>query len=248
MTHQPQILVHPSLELLQAAAAEQFVTLIEAAVSARGRALLAISGGSAPPGLFRRLCTEPLRGRMPWSALSLIWVDERLVPFNDPESNYRMARLTLLDHVPIPSEQIFPVATYYAAEQAAARYQQQVAVLLEQHEHRIDLVLLGMGPDGHTASLFPGFPQVSTPADLLAVAVLDAPKPPAVRISLTAYALNRARQAIFLVAGADKAPMVRAALQGPYEPTTIPAQLVRPPDGHVTWMLDAAAAAELYAL
>jgi 6-phosphogluconolactonase len=248
MTHQPQILVHPSLELLQAAAAEQVVTLIEAAVTARGRALIAISGGSAPPGLFRRLSAEPLRRRVPWSALNLIWVDERLVPFDDPESNYRLARWTLLDHVPIPSEQIFPVATYYDAEQAAARYQQQVAMLLDQHDGQIDLALLGMGPDGHTASLFPGFPQVAAPDDALVVAVFDAPKPPAVRVSLTAHALNRARHVIFLVAGADKAPKVRIALQGPYEPATTPAQLVRPPEGHVTWMLDAAAAAELYAL
>jgi 6-phosphogluconolactonase len=109
----------------------------------------------------------------------------------------------------------------------------------------VDVALLGMGPDGHTASLFPGFPQLDAPPEALVVAVTGSPKPPPERVTLTAHALNRARETIFLVAGADKAPKVRAALRGPYAPAATPAQLVRPPAGQVTWMLDTAAAAEL---
>lgn len=245
MTTTPEVLVFPDLEALQAAAAERVARLLATAVEERGHALVALSGGSAPPGMFRHLCDAPLRDAVPWGQLSVIWADERLVPFDHPESNYRMARMTLLDHVPIPSEQIYPVATYYGLERAAEVYQRQVAALLEAHDGRIDLALLGMGPDGHTASLFPGQPQLDAPAEALALPVADAPKPPPRRVTLTAHALNRAAHAIFLVAGADKAAKVRAALRGPEDPRATPAQLIRPPHGQVVWMLDAAAAGEL---
>lgn len=245
MAGEPEVLISADLEALQAAAAERAAGLLAGLVDERGRALVALSGGSAPPGVFRRLCAEPLRGRVPWGQLSLIWADERLVPFDHPESNYRVARATLLDHVPIPSEQVYPVATYYALAQAAEVYDRQVAALLEAHAGRLGLALLGMGPDGHTASLFPGFPQLDAGPEALAAAVANSPKPPPERVTLTAHALNRADHVLFLVAGADKAGKVRAALRGPYDPQSTPAQLVRPPQGHVTWMLDAAAAAEL---
>ncbi|NTU64807.1 MAG: hypothetical protein HGB05_15765 [Chloroflexi bacterium] len=116
---------------------------------------------------------------------------------------------------------------------------------VSRHAGQIDVVLLGMGPDGHTASLFPQHPALAAPADRYAVVVRDAPKPPPTRISLTAAALNCMAHAIFLVAGADKAIKVRAALRGPYDPQSTPAQLVRPAHGEVVWMLDAAAAGEL---
>jgi 6-phosphogluconolactonase len=243
--HEPEVLVFESQEALLDAAAGRLAALAEAAGQERGRALLALSGGSLPPGVFRRLCDEPLRGRVPWQQLSVIWCDERAVPYDSPDSNYRQARETLLDHVPIPSIQVYPVATYYEPPRAAEIYSRQVAALLELHGGRIDVALLGMGPDGHTASLFPGHPQLDAPPGTLAVSVAGAPKPPPDRVTLTAEALNRAADALFLVAGADKAPKVRAALRGPYDPRATPAQLVRPPAGRVTWLLDAAAAAEL---
>jgi 6-phosphogluconolactonase len=192
--------------------------------------------------VFRLLCDEPLRSRLPWAQISVIWCDERMVPADSPESNYKLARETLLDHVPIPSEQVYPVATSYEPERAAAIYDRQLAALLERHG-RIDIALLGMGPDGHTASLFPAHPQLDAPPELLAVSVLDAPKPPPVRVTLTPAALNRTAHAIFLVAGADKAAKVRDALRGPFDPRATPAQIVRPHDGQVIWMLDQAAAA-----
>jgi 6-phosphogluconolactonase len=245
MHEQPQVLVYPDVDALNAATAERMVALAEAAVAERGRALVMLSGGSAPPGVFRLLCDEPLRGRMPWHALSIIWSDERLVPFDHAENTYNITRRTLLDHVHIPSAQVFPVATYYDGDQAAAIYQQQLETQLIIHDGRIDLALLGMGPDGHTASLFPNFPQLNALPEQLVAAVSNSPKPPSERVTLTAHALNLSRETIFLVAGTDKAPKVRTALHGPYDPIATPAQLVNPPDGQVAWMLDAAAAAEL---
>lgn len=245
MAREPRVERFPSQEDLQAAAAERVADLAEAIGGERGAVLLALSGGSTPPGVFRRLCAAPLLQRVPWERLSVIWCDERVVPFDSPDSNYLLARETLLDHVPIPSIQVYPVPTYYEPARAAEIYSRQVAALLGAHGGRIDIALLGMGPDGHTASLFPGHPQLDAPPGTLAVCVPDSPKPPPARVTLTAEALNRAAHAIFLVAGADKAPKVRAALRGPYDPAATPAQLVRPPEGEVTWMLDAAAAAEL---
>lgn len=245
MHTKPVVEVYPTLEALQAAAAAQLAVLAEQIGQERGRVLLAISGGSAPPGVFRLLCDQPLRDQVPWEQLSIIWCDERAVPFDSPDSNYRAARETLLDHVPIPSLQVYPVATYYPPLRAAEVYSRQVAALLEAHGGRIDIALLGMGPDGHTASLFPGHPALEAPPGVLAMAVADAPKPPPDRITLTAEALSRAAYALFLVAGADKAAKVRAALRGPFAPHANPTQLLRPREGEVRWLLDAAAAAEL---
>lgn len=242
MAEEPRVEVYATQDELQAAAAERVAILIDEAVRERGAALLAISGGSTPPGVFRRLCDAPLLQRTPWERLSVIWCDERVVPFDSPDSNYLLARQTLLDHVPVPSIQVYPVPTYYEPARAAEIYSRQVAALLEAHGGHIDVAMLGMGADGHTASLFPGHPQLDAPPGTFAVSVLDAPKPPPARVTLTAEALNRALHAIFLVTGGDKAPLVRAALHGPYDPAAIPAQLVRPPAGQVIWMLDEAAA------
>ncbi|MBX0329042.1 6-phosphogluconolactonase [Oscillochloris sp. ZM17-4] len=244
--HEPEVLIFPKAEALAAAAAERIAGLAAEAVAARGSCLLALSGGSLPPHVHRLLVAEPLRARVPWERLSLIWADERYVPFDDPDSNYLMARQTLIDHAPIPPAQVYPVPTFSAtADLAASVYDRQLQALLAAHGGQIDIAVLGMGPDGHTASLFPGFPQLDAPAEQLAVAVDGSPKPPPTRISLTPAALNRAATAIFLVAGADKAAKVRAALRGPYDPRATPAQVVRPAGGHVVWMLDAAAASNL---
>lgn len=241
----PEILVYPTLADLQAAAAERISALSAAAVAERGRFFTAISGGSAPPGVFR-LLTTTLRDQVAWPTWSVVWADERYVPFSSDDSNYLLARSSLLDHVPIPSDQVYPVATYYADPAvAAAIYDRLMGNLLELHGGRIDLALLGMGPDGHTASLFPRHPALTAAPEALACVVTDSPKPPPLRISLTARALNTARNVIFLVSGADKAERVRAALREPTDPHELPARLIQPPDGGVTWMLDAAAAAAL---
>lgn len=244
--HDPEILIFPTVEALAEAAAAHIADLAEEAADERGGCLLALSGGSLPPRVHHLLASAPLRDRVPWEALSIIWVDERYVPFDSPDSNYLLARQTLLDHTPIPSDQIYPVPTYYStAELAASVYERQIQALLAAHGGRIDIAILGMGSDGHIASLFPGHPALDAPETQHVIAVGGSPKPPPTRISLTPATINRAAAAIFLVAGADKAAKVRAALRGPHDPRANPAQIVRPHRGRVIWMLDAAAAAEL---
>jgi 6-phosphogluconolactonase len=243
---EPEVVVLETLEAAQAAAAERMAANAERAGRERGRCLWALSGGSAPPGVLLRLTNAPLVERVPWPGLSVVWADERYVPYSDSDSNYLMVRHSLLNYVPIPSEQIFPVATYYRdPAQATAIYDRLLQSLLASHVGQIDLALLGMGPDGHTASLFPGHPGLEADPERLALLIEAAPKPPPLRVSLSPTALNRVREVLFLVTGAEKAPKVRAALQGPYDPHATPAQFVRPVAGHVTWILDAAAASAL---
>jgi len=243
---EPEVLIFPNADALAKAAARRIVDLANAATGARGTCLLALSGGSLPPHIYRLLAAEPLRSQMPWAGLSVIWADERYLPFDHPDNNYLQARQSLLDHVPVPAEQIYPVPTYHpAAAQAATVYAHQLRALLDAHAGRIDIALLGMGPDGHTASLFPGYPALDAPQDQIAIAVVDSPKPPPTRISLTPAALNHAAAVIFLVAGADKAAKVRATLRDPYDPHVNPTQIVCPSGGQVIWMLDADAASEL---
>ncbi len=239
----PEIIVLPSVEELAEAAAQRITHSIQAAVQERGHCLIALSGGTLPPRVHHILATPPLRNQILWEAISIIWADERYVPFDSPDSNYLHARQTLLDHTPIPSDQVYPVPTYYATPQLAASiYERQVEALLAAHGGQIDISILGMGPDGHTASLFPHHPALNAPAHQHVIAVTAAPKPPPTRITLTPAVLNRSRLALFLVAGGDKAAMLAAALRGPFTPTEIPAQMIRPAQGRVVWMLDAEAA------
>jgi 6-phosphogluconolactonase len=246
MPRQPDIIVLPDAEAVQQQAAERIVALARERVAATGRFVMVLSGGSTPQGLYRRLAQAPLRDQMPWAQIWVLWGDERYVPADHPDSLLAMARATLLDHAPIPPEQVFPIATNYAdPAEAASAYERQVRVLLDRNDNQFDLVLLGMGPDGHTASLFPRHPALMAPEDTLVVDVADSPKPPPQRISLTYAALNRAAHILVLVTGADKAAAVRAALRGSYDPQHVPIQGVAPHRGTITWMLDVAAAQEL---
>ncbi len=242
----PDILIFPSTARLQQAAAERIAAIAEACIATKGSFTLVLAGGSTPQGVYHLLTKEPLRSRIAWPEVRLLLGDERYVPSDHDDSNLLAARLTLINHVPIPSDQIFPVPTYYAEPaEAAAVYAQQVEALLAAAGGRFDLVLLGIGPDGHTASLFPENPALDSPPGALVVAVEHAPKPPPQRISLTAEALNHAEHTIFLVTGADKAAAVRAIVHGEGDPRQMPARMIAPEGGQLTWMLDTAAAAQL---
>ncbi len=239
----PEIVIAPDAIAVQMIAAEHILTLAQACVAATGRFVVALAGGSTPQGLYRRLAQAPFLSQMPWERTWAVWGDERYVPHTDPASNYRMAREALLDYVPIPEQQVAPISVS-AGDLAvdAAHYARQVETLLAAGSGRFDLVLLGIGSDGHTASLFPDNPALDAPEDILAIAVEAAPKPPPQRISLTAAALNRSNQAMFLATGSDKAAAVQAILRGPFDPCQFPAQLIQPSNGALTWVLDAAAA------
>ncbi len=203
---------------------------------------MALSGGTTPKLLFELLASPNFQGRVRWSNLQLFQVDERCVPPDDPQSNYRMIRQALLESVPLPAENFHRMAAECPdREQAAREYAEELARVLHPAPGewpRLDLVFLGMGPDGHTASLFPGSHALDERSAWVApnfVAKLDS-----FRLTLTLPVLNAAAHVIFLVAGADKAETLRQVLEGPEG--RFPAQLIQPARGRLSWFLDESAA------
>lgn len=241
--------VEPDAAALARRAAQYFLEMVSEAVGAQGRARVAISGGSTPKETFALLAdaNEPWRSRMPWENLDLYWVDERCVPPDHADSNYRMTREAMLDLVPLRPEQIHRIEGELEPEAAAARYESELrnTFRLEGAETpRFDLVALGMGPDGHTASLFPHTDAIHE-LGRLAVANHVPQQKESWRVTLTWPVINHARSVFFLIAGADKAGVLKEVLTGPPEPERLPSQLIWPASGILTLILDEAAAAEL---
>jgi 6-phosphogluconolactonase len=240
------IVILPDQEALADEAARRFVALAQAAVADHGRFTVALSGGSTPRALYSRLAQSPLSDSVDWANVHVFWGDERMVPPDDIESSYRMARETLLADVPVPAANIYPIPTVGGTPEAAASaYEETLAAVFGADLPRFDLILLGIGPDGHTASLFPGHPEPVRPSDALVVAVHNAPKPPPVRVSFTFRLINAAANVLFVVAGADKAAALREVLHGPIDVARLPAQGVRPSHGALVWLADAAVAQAL---
>lgn len=234
-------------ESLNVEAADQLVKLANEAVAQNGRFLIALSGGSTPAGLFKLLAQSPYREQMPWANSIVFWSDERLVPPGDDGSNYKQAHDLLLRHVPIPSDQIVRAKGEQSPEAAVADYQaalQQYATD-NRPEPRFDLILLGMGSDGHTASLFPGPISQAEEAQPIIAVTADYDGRPAHRISMTPRLINQARHIFFLVAGASKAAALTAVLQGPYQPEQWPAQRISPENGRLHWFVDEPAAEKI---
>jgi 6-phosphogluconolactonase len=237
-----------AVEDLARSAADTVVRLAQASVARRGRFVIALSGGSTPERLYRLLAGEPrFRDAVPWSGVHVCWSDERHVPPADRESNYRMAWDALLSHVPIPAAQVHRIAAEHpdAASVASAyeRTLRRVFDLGEGERPSFDLLLLGMGPDGHTASLFPGSPALRERTRLVVapwVETLDA-----YRITLSMPVLTSAANTLLLVAGAQKAATLRDVLEGPHLPERFPVQGLRDSLGTVMWLVDRAAASAL---
>ena len=230
-------------------AAQYFLEMASEAVQARGRARIAISGGSTPKTTFALLAdrNEPWRAHMPWDALDLYWVDERCVPPDHADSNYRMTREAMLDHVPLKPEQIHRIEGELDPEAAAAHYESELrnSFRLEGAETpRFDLVALGMGPDGHTASLFPHTDAIHE-LSRLSIANHVPQQKDSWRITLTWPVINHASSVFFLIAGSDKAAVLNEVLTGARNPERLPSQLIWPASGILTLMLDKAAAALL---
>jgi 6-phosphogluconolactonase len=229
-------------------AAQYFTEMVEEAVDARGRARIAISGGSTPKAAFTLLADQshPFHARMPWDKLELYWVDERCVGPDDAESNYRMTREALLDHVPLKPEQIHRMEGELEPEEAAACYESGLrnGFRLEGAEvPRFDLVALGMGPDGHTASLFPHTAALHELGRL--VVANHMPQKDTWRVTLTWPVINHARSVFFLVGGADKAQILNEVLTGAQDVERLPSQLIVPASGILTLILDKSAASLL---
>jgi 6-phosphogluconolactonase len=217
------------------------------AVSDRGRFTVALSGGSLPKIVCPPLVSEPWRSQIDWSAWHVFWADERCVPLDHPDSNYYLARQQLFDQVKISAAQIYPIDDSFEPEITAKAYE---AVLKEFFKPgpgrppRFDLILLGMGEDGHTASLFPDHPLLDETSRWVAP-VFDSPKPPPERITLTLPVINQARHVAFVTAGAGKADVLAQMLASDELAEKLPAQLVRPTEGELFWFMDEAAAAKL---
>ena len=210
---------------------------------ADGRFTIALSGGSTPARMLALLAGRPFSNDVPWGRWHVFWGDERCVPPEHPDSNYRMARETLLDHVPIPGEQVHRMRGETGPQDAADEYEATLRLSFPQSPPEFDLILLGLGEDGHTASLFPGTDALQERERL--VVANWAPHLQAYRLTFTLPLLNAARRVAFLATGGSKAEVVRRALQTTTPGADIPAARVRPGSGAIHWFLDRAAAALL---
>ena len=231
---------------LFAAAAEEVIRAANEAVSARGKFTISLSGGSTPKSLYNLLATNA-RTALPWDQMYFFWGDERHVPPNDPDSNYRMVNEAMLSKVAVPPANVFRIeAENRDASAAAAAYEQTLRKFFELDATgvpRFDLILLGMGPDGHTASLFPGTEGLKEKSRLVIANWVEKLKTH--RLSFTLPVLNAGRCVAFLVSGTDKAPALKAVLEGNEPGEQYPAKLVQPKDGKLIWFLDRAAASGL---
>jgi 6-phosphogluconolactonase len=214
-------------------------------IAQQGRFTVALSGGSTPKAMFALLASEPYRSAIQWAQVHLFWGDERCVSPDHADSNYRMTKDALLAHVPIPAENIFRWHGERDPAEAAHDYRAQLRQFFQtQSLPQFDLVFLGMGADGHTASLFPGTTALHAEADTIAVENY-VEKLKSYRLTLTAATLNQAQAIVFLIAGADKAATLKAVLEGDYQPDLYPSQLIQPARGTLTWIVDEAAAESL---
>lgn len=253
-TSRSTVRVYRDNEELALKAARRFARLADQYVVGCGRFTVALSGGSTPRAMFSLLAEHPFADTVPWSSIYFFWGDERCVPPDHPDSNYRMANETLLSKVSVPAQNIFRIpAELTKPAQAAEQYAGSLSKFFLAGPDaagngtgplttlpRFDLVFLGMGPDGHTASLFPHSPALQAGEKIVVANYVE--KFQAHRITLTAATINNARNVTFLVAGEDKAETLKNVLEGSDQPDLFPSQMIHPSNGTLLWMVDEAAA------
>jgi 6-phosphogluconolactonase len=243
------IQVSPDLNALVRASAEQIADIAERAIATNGRFTIALSGGSTPRPVYALLATDEFSRRIDWSRVQVFWGDERCVPPNDPQSNYRMAKEALLEHVPLPEANIHRMHGEEDPTQAAAEYGRELQAVLGGDAEGgappagFDLILLGMGDNGHTASLFPGKTALHEEKRWVVAEYIEAVS--MWRITFTPVLINAAATVTFLIAGTQKAEVLHQVLEGPYQPDVLPSQIVKPLHGQLVWLLDKAAASRL---
>ncbi len=242
----PDVRVCAGMDELGARAAEAAAAVIAEAVRNHGRCSLVLSGGDTPRGLHRALASR-FRDVIPWQDVHVFWSDERYVPHEDAQSNYRMARETLLDHVPCPAANVHPMPTSFEDPADAAReHEATLRAFFDGERPRFDLAILGLGEDGHTASLFPGAPELHEQARWV-LPVFNESAEPRSRLTLTLPLLRQSARTWFLVAGSQKAAAVRDVLTDRSATPTSPAVVLQRAGERVTWWLDRPAAAQLEA-
>lgn len=244
----PDVQIYPDAGQLARAAAEAVVRLAADCVALRGVFSVAIPGGSTPQAAFRLLASDAYREQVDWENVHVFWGDERCVPPDHPDSNYRKAHEALLGKVPLLEANIHRIQAELRPDLAAQEYEKELLTYfpsLASDESRMragfDLALLGMGDDGHTASLFPGTSAVNEKVSWTAAQYID--KLGAWRVTLTPALLNRSAHILFLVSGLSKSQVLQKVLYGSYQPDRYPAQIIQPVDGSLTWLVDEEAAA-----
>lgn len=225
-------------------AADRFVAASEEAIDNRGQFIVALSGGSTPQEAYSRLADPMLATKVSWRNVHLFWGDERCVPPEHPDSNYRMARKTMIQKVPIPQANVHRIQGELDPDLAAEAYVEELrSVFGSDDRPRFDLIFLGLGQDGHVASIFPGSHALRETENWVLAVFAEAHQ--SWRVTLTPPVLNSARQLSFLVSGKSKADRLQEVLQEEPHAEPLPAQLVQPVNGQVTWLVDQAAAAKL---
>lgn len=241
-----EISIKKDFHEISEAAAQLFVRLAKESVTSHGRFAVVLSGGSTPKALYERLVTDVFRDRIPWRQVHLFWGDERCVPPDHKDSNYKMAREVLIDKVAIPAENVHRIEAEKEPAVAAQEYEQTIRSFFSAGKEEVpafDLIFLGMGEDGHTASLFPSSAALQEKKRWVMANYVEKLK--AYRITLTAPILNQANQIVFLISGGSKAAVLKQVLEGPYEPDRLPSQLIRPSHGRLLFLVDQEAAGRI---
>ena len=239
-----RILIEPDREGLARRGVSLFAQSARAAIKSRGRFMVALSGGSTPGDMHRMLAREPHVSTLPWDRIHLFCVDERCVPVHDPASNYGRARRDFLDRIPVSSSRVHPMPGHLPPETGALQYRKVLSTCFELGKNEFplfDLIFLGMGKDGHTASLFPGHPALQEKKE--AVLAVRGGQPNVPRLTLTIPVLIRAAKIVFMIRGRNKAHTLKTVIRD--REAHLPAQLIRPRMGSLIWLLDREAASRL---
>jgi 6-phosphogluconolactonase len=248
MDPQPKVTIYADRQQLAAGLSAQVAHLAATASKAKGRFFVAFSGGSLLDIIAPALSASPLRERIDWSTWHVFWTDERWVPWSSSDSNFGVAQRLLFDRIAIPGGQVYAADDSHSPAETAQAYESSMRIVFQNEFDefpRFDLILLGVGEDGHTASLFPDHPVLSETLRWV-VPVLDAPKPPPVRITMTLPVINHARNVIFAAAGPSKANVISILLNSRGGRPKLPAQLVNPSNGELRWFIDRAAGAAIH--
>lgn len=238
-----KITVFPDEAALSKGAADLVVSVAAESIEKNGKFTIALSGGSTPDKLFALLAAEPFISLIDWKNTFVFWGDERYLPVSDPDNNSHQAKKVLLNNVPIPAENIFIVPVNMTADKAAYHYEQTLKLFFKSQHPAFDLILLGMGDNGHTASLFPGTSILEEKNALVKEVFVK--EVDMFRISFTAPMINAAKKILFLVTGKKKAGMLQTVLEGKQDFDKYPAQMISPANGKLIWYIDREAASRL---
>ncbi|OUL60715.1 6-phosphogluconolactonase [Flavobacterium sp. AJR] len=234
------IQIYNNTEEINTVAADLFVAAAQKAIAEKGKFTVVLTGGSSPAGIYKLLASDDYKTKIDWSKVFIFWGDERWVPLNDDLSNAKMSYAALLSHVPIPKANIFEMyKDGVTPEDYAVTYEESIREVLG-NEGKFDLILLGMGDDGHTASLFPGQAVLEEQNKWVSAYYLEPQKMH--RITLTAPLINKAEKIIVVAFGEKKAPALKEVTTGTYNPTTYPMQLIKPVSGELLFLVDKSAA------